>query len=145
MICCCPAADFQLVVQTGRASFVVLMHRGRGRIQRPCSGLAQPPEPASSSNTTSSSSANNTNGSAQPGTSNNDDSASNSATPDSSSVSSSPDDASGQPDVLVAAAFDPLRAYRVFGVTRGGELLALVVPSSQRTMKCKVGVLFGGA
>jgi hypothetical protein len=31
-----------------------------------------------------------------------------------------------------------VRAFRVFGVTRGGELLALVVPSSQRTMKCKV-------
>jgi hypothetical protein len=46
---------------------------------------------------------------------------------------------SGQPDVLVAAAFDPTRAFRVYGVTRGGELLAMVVPSSQRTMKCKVG------
>jgi hypothetical protein len=60
-------------------------------------------------------------------------------TTSSSSSSASPADyVSSQADVLVAAVFDPVRSFRVFGVTRGGELLAMVVPSSQRTMKCKV-------
>jgi hypothetical protein len=44
-------------------------------------------------------------------------------------------------DRLVAAVFDPLRAFRAFGVTAGGELVVLTVPSGMAAHACKVRVL----
>lgn len=41
-------------------------------------------------------------------------------------------------DRLVAAVFDPLRAFRAFGVTAGGELVVLTVPSGMAAHQCRV-------
>ncbi|KAF8062075.1 hypothetical protein HT031_004335 [Scenedesmus sp. PABB004] len=82
--------EHQLVVQTGHMAVVVLLSRGRGRVQRPCVGLTQPGGGGSLA------------------------------------------------DVLVAAAFDPVRSFRAYGVTAGGELLVLSVPGAHRTSFCKV-------
>jgi hypothetical protein len=41
-------------------------------------------------------------------------------------------------DRLVAAAFDPQRSFRAFGVTAAGELVVLVVPSGVAAHQCRV-------
>jgi hypothetical protein len=51
----------------------------------------------------------------------------------------------GGPDTLVAAAFDPARSFRVFGVTAGGDLVALTVPSGTAAHQCKVSACACGA
>lgn len=144
------AADYQMVVQTPHSAYIVLMHRGRSRIARPCSGLAPQTGSAAAGGSTASSQAtteSSSRGSGSGADSNSstgagaDTSGSESADNDvvsSSNSSVSGPDSPGQPDVLVAAVFDPVRSFRVFGVTSGGELVALVVPSSQRTNLCRV-------
>lgn len=44
----------------------------------------------------------------------------------------------GHGDRLVTAVFDPSRAFRAFGVTAGGELVVLVVPSGMAAHHCRV-------
>jgi hypothetical protein len=44
----------------------------------------------------------------------------------------------GHGDRLVTAVFDPTRAFRAFGVTAGGELVVLVVPSGMEAHQCRV-------
>ena len=45
--------------------------------------------------------------------------------------------AAAESNVLSAAVFDPVRPHRLFGVTAGGDLITLLVPSAQRNF-CKV-------
>lgn len=46
-------------------------------------------------------------------------------------------------DRLVAAAFDPQRSFRAFGVTAAGELVVLVVPSGVAAHQCRVSRVQG--
>eukprot|EP00775_Hariotina_reticulata_P007970 gene7970-8168_t len=48
-------------------------------------------------------------------------------------------------DVLVAAVWDPYRSHRVFGVTAGGELVALLVPAGPRAIISGVAAFVPGS
>lgn len=166
-----------MIVQTPHAAVVVLMHTGRSKITRPCTGLTPPALDAAEA---ASSRAGSRGGS---GTSGSDCQAeedgescswgagttSNSSTAISSDKIAAKETATStqgpgvqeteaatdiaapsdqvaaaaaaaeESNVLVAATFDPVRPHRVFGVTAGGDLLVMVVPSAQRTNLCKVG------
>lgn len=62
-------------------------------------------------------------------------------TPPAGSAQGQPGSGGNRSDVgdrLVAAVFDPLRAFRAFGVTAGGELVVLTVPSGMAAHQCRV-------
>lgn len=115
--------NFQVVVQSDTSTSILLMKRGRSLVTRRCFGLAADSQQQ-----------------ATPGTQAGGGSTAAGQPHDSSSSHGGDDD--DDEDVpkgrLVAAVFDPQRAFRLFGVTDIGELVSLVVPSGVAAHQCRV-------
>jgi hypothetical protein len=105
-----PVGNFQIIIQTDTATAILLMKRGRSLVTKHCAGLSTGPGPHPWKSSKRQHRA-------QAG----DSSSSHEVT-----------------DRLVAAVFDPVRAFRVFGVTAGGELVLLMVPSGAAAHACRV-------